>query len=117
MLVFGAVSPTRDSASALHRPRCIESSSATLVLLNGRRMTPVAYADPNDGNSTLYDLNAIPLAALERVEILRDGATAEAPLAGDNEGLHNPYGRYFTASARYSFQACNDDPCPAWPGG
>ena len=52
------------------------SSSSTLILLNGRRMTPVAYADPNDGNSTLYDLNAIPLAALERVEILRDGASA-----------------------------------------
>jgi iron complex outermembrane receptor protein len=33
----------------------------------------------------------------------RYGATAGAPLAGYNEGLHNPYGRYFTASARYSF--------------
>jgi len=52
------------------------SSSSTLILLNGRRMTPAAYADPNAGNSTLYDLNAIPLAAIERVEILRDGASA-----------------------------------------
>ena len=52
------------------------SSTSTLILLNGRRMTPAAYADPNDGNSALYDLNAIPLAALERVEILRDGASA-----------------------------------------
>lgn len=52
------------------------SSSATLVLLNGRRMTPAAYADPNNGNSTLYDLNAIPLSALDRVEILKDGASA-----------------------------------------
>jgi len=51
-------------------------STSTLILLNGRRMTPAAYADPNNGNSTLYDLNAIPLAALERVEILRDGASA-----------------------------------------
>jgi len=52
------------------------SSSATLILLNGRRMTPSAYADPNNGNSTLYDLNAIPLSALDRVEILKDGASA-----------------------------------------
>ena len=52
------------------------SSTATLVLLNGRRMTPSAYADPNNGNSTLYDLNSIPLSALDRVEILKDGASA-----------------------------------------
>ena len=52
------------------------SSSATLILLNGRRMTPSAYADPNTGNSTLYDLNAIPMSALERIEILKDGASA-----------------------------------------
>ena len=52
------------------------SSTSTLILLNGRRMTPAAYADPNNGNSTLYDLNSIPLAALDRVEILKDGASA-----------------------------------------
>lgn len=52
------------------------SSTSTLILLNGRRMAPAAYADPNTGNSTLYDLNSIPLAAIERVEILRDGASA-----------------------------------------
>ncbi|UUZ50320.1 TonB-dependent receptor plug domain-containing protein [Massilia sp. B-10] len=52
------------------------SSSATLILLNGRRMTPSAYADPNNGNSTLYDLNAIPMSALDRIEILKDGASA-----------------------------------------
>ncbi|NVD99705.1 TonB-dependent receptor [Massilia sp. BJB1822] len=52
------------------------SSTSTLILLNGRRMTPAAYADPNNGNSTLYDLNSIPLSALERVEVLKDGASA-----------------------------------------
>ncbi len=51
-------------------------STSTLVLLNGRRMTPSAYADPNSGNSTLYDLNSIPVTALDRVEILKDGASA-----------------------------------------
>ena len=52
------------------------SSTSTLILLNGRRMAPAAYADPNDGNSTMYDLNSIPISALERDEILRDGASA-----------------------------------------
>lgn len=52
------------------------SSTSTLVLLNGRRMTPAAYANPNNGTSTLYDLNTIPLSAIERVEILKDGASA-----------------------------------------
>jgi iron complex outermembrane receptor protein len=51
-------------------------STSTLILLNGRRMTPSAYADPNNGNSTIYDLNSIPLSALERVEIFKDGASA-----------------------------------------
>ena len=52
------------------------SSASTLILINGRRMAPAAYADPNDGNSTLYDLNSIPLSAIDRVEILKDGASA-----------------------------------------
>jgi iron complex outermembrane receptor protein len=51
-------------------------SSSTLVLLNGRRITPAPYADPNDGNSVLYDLNSIPISAIERVEVLQDGASA-----------------------------------------
>ncbi|WP_239700948.1 TonB-dependent receptor domain-containing protein [Massilia sp. 9096] len=51
-------------------------SSSTLVLLNGRRITPAPYADPNEGNSVLYDLNSIPISAIERVEVLQDGASA-----------------------------------------
>ena len=42
----------------------------TLVLLNGRRLTPTAIY----GNAT--DLNSIPSAAIERIEILKDGASA-----------------------------------------
>lgn len=51
-------------------------SSSTLILLNGRRMTASAYADPNQGKSAVYDLNNIPLSAVERVEIFKDGASA-----------------------------------------
>jgi iron complex outermembrane receptor protein len=44
--------------------------SSTLVLLNGRRMAAFAFG----GEGT--DLNSIPLAAIERVEVLKDGASA-----------------------------------------
>jgi iron complex outermembrane receptor protein len=51
-------------------------SSSTLILLNGRRMNPAPYADPNTGNSVIYDLNSIPVSAIERIEVLQDGASA-----------------------------------------
>ncbi|RZM85254.1 TonB-dependent receptor [Pseudoalteromonas rubra] len=41
----------------------------TLVLLNGRRIAPL------DSTNTV-DLNSIPLSAIERVEVLTDGASA-----------------------------------------
>ena len=52
------------------------TATSTLILLNGRRMTPSAYANPNNGTSTLYDLNSIPVSAIARVEVLKDGASA-----------------------------------------
>ncbi len=51
-------------------------SSATLVLLNGRRIAPYGLADPNFGQSAIVNLNSIPLDVVERVEILKDGASA-----------------------------------------
>jgi len=51
-------------------------SSATLVLLNGRRIAPYGLADPNFGQAGAVNLNAIPLNAIERIEILKDGASA-----------------------------------------
>lgn len=43
--------------------------SYTLVLLNGRRMAP-------RGSGSTVDLNSIPLSAIERIEVLTDGASA-----------------------------------------
>jgi iron complex outermembrane receptor protein len=51
-------------------------SNATLVLINGRRFAPLPTVDPNGGVATLYNLNTIPLAAIERVEVLKGGASA-----------------------------------------
>ncbi len=47
-----------------------QGSNATLILLNGRR---VAAHGLNGGT---VDLNQIPFAAIERIEILKDGASA-----------------------------------------
>jgi iron complex outermembrane recepter protein len=48
-------------------------SGATLVLLNGRRLVPTAGGG---GAETFTDLATIPLAAIERVEILKGGGSA-----------------------------------------
>ncbi len=47
-------------------------TSSTLVLLNGRRMAN--FASPGDDSGV--DLNNIPAAAIARVEVLMDGASA-----------------------------------------
>jgi outer membrane receptor protein involved in Fe transport len=43
----------------------------TLVLVNGRRMVPAGV-----GASPAVDLNSIPSASVERIEVLKDGASA-----------------------------------------
>ncbi len=45
-------------------------SASTLVLLNGRRMSSSGI------RGVAVDLNSIPLAAIQRVEVLKDGASA-----------------------------------------
>ncbi len=46
--------------------------SRTLVLLNGRRLPSSGFGT----NSGAVDLNTIPAAAIERIEVLKDGASA-----------------------------------------
>ncbi len=48
--------------------------ASTLVLINGRRIAPYGAAD--DGQKVFADLNVIPTEAVERVDILKDGASA-----------------------------------------
>lgn len=49
-------------------------ANSTLVLLNGRRMANHPFG--SIGGNASVDLNSIPFAALERIEVLRDGASA-----------------------------------------
>ena len=46
----------------------------TLVLLNGRRIANQAIGGA--GDSSAPDLNTIPLGAIDRIEVLRDGASS-----------------------------------------
>lgn len=55
-------------------------ANSTLVLLNGRRMTPAPFAQGGSaaalGTIQFVDLNMIPADAVARVEVLKDGASA-----------------------------------------
>jgi len=46
----------------------------TLVLIDGQRQVPFPLA--LNGTSNFVDINSVPLAAVDRIEILRDGASA-----------------------------------------
>jgi len=48
--------------------------NSTLVLINGRRTTNYPLAD--DGQRGFVDLNTIPLDVVDRVEVLKDGASS-----------------------------------------
>jgi iron complex outermembrane recepter protein len=51
------------------------SSRNVLVLLNGRRL-PINALTDGSGDGAAVDVNNIPVSALERVEILKDGGSA-----------------------------------------
>src|SRR5450830_394172 len=56
------------------------SPSQTLVLINGKRAHLSAFVNNKSGlgrGAQAFDLATIPLAAIERVEVLRDGAAAQ----------------------------------------
>jgi len=48
-------------------------TASTLTLLNGRRMSVSSFAN---GQESFVDINSIPAAAIERVEVLPSGASA-----------------------------------------
>lgn len=66
-VVAGAQRANNGASSANLRS---QGPSSTLVLLNGRRLAAHGLT------GTAVDLNSIPFAAIERVEILKDGASA-----------------------------------------
>lgn len=51
------------------------SSSEVLVLVNGRR-APVNALYDSSGAGAAFDINTLPIGAIERIEILKDGGSA-----------------------------------------
>ncbi|CDG85421.1 TonB-dependent receptor plug domain-containing protein [Janthinobacterium agaricidamnosum] len=46
----------------------------TLILVNGKRVS--SYATAQDLRETFVDLNSLPMAAVQRIEVLKDGASS-----------------------------------------
>jgi iron complex outermembrane receptor protein len=74
--------PSVTDASDAVRPAQLRglSPDQTLVLVNGKRRHTTAVVNINGSQgrgSSPVDLNAIPVAAIERIEVLRDGAAAQ----------------------------------------
>ena len=74
--------PSGADASDAVRPAQLRglSPDQTLVLVNGKRRHASSVVNVNGTlgrGSAPVDLNAIPLAAIERIEVLRDGAAAQ----------------------------------------
>jgi len=74
--------PTGADASDAVRPAQLRglSPDQTLVLVNGKRRHTSAVVNVNGTlgrGSAPVDLNAIPLAAIDHIEVLRDGAAAQ----------------------------------------
>lgn len=71
-------------ASAFSRPASLRglASDETLILVNGKRrhrsavVQTIAQGDISTGSQSV-DLNQIPVIAIERIEVLRDGAAAQ----------------------------------------
>ena len=50
--------------------------NSTLVLINGRRLPTYPFAQQVGTAQGFQDLNSIPLSAVDRIEVLKDGASA-----------------------------------------
>lgn len=99
------------------------SPDQVLVLVNGKRRHSTALVNVNGSQgrgSSPADLNAIPIAAIERVEVLRDGASAQygsdaiagvinVVLKGSGEGgsIAARYGQY-SAGDGQQYQLAGD---------
>jgi len=88
-------------------------AGSTLVLLNGRRLAPFGLAD--DGQKVFTDLSTIPLDAVARIEVLKDGASSiygsDAIAGVVNVILRNDYeGATATISYGWSQDGGGDQP-------
>src|ERR1700757_1697821 len=67
---------------------------ATLVLIDGHRMA--SYPMPDDGERDFVDISSIPVDAIERIEVLKDGASAVYGSAADPRVVNANLKKSFT---------------------
>jgi len=85
-----------------------------LVLVNGKRYHTTALVNLNGSQgrgSSPADLNTIPIAAVERIEVLRDGASAQYgsdAIAGVINVVLKGSGEHGSLSARYGQYSAGD---------
>lgn len=114
---YNAPRPSITDGSDSMRPATLRGlgPDQVLVLVNGKRRHTSALVHVNGSvgrGSTGVDLNAIPTSAIERIEVLRDGAAAQYgsdAIAGviniilkEQQGLDAEftYGQYLTTESR-----------------
>src|SRR5438874_3695130 len=77
---FAGLSPANRASSNIAGASSIAlrgfDASSTLVLLDGRRLAPYPLGAPPTGGVSFVDLNSIPKAALDSIEILKDSASS-----------------------------------------
>ena len=111
---FNFPQPSITDGTDVIRPATLRglSPDQTLVLVNGKRRHPTALLNINGSvgrGSAAVDLNMIPAAAIERIEVLRDGAAAQygsdaiagvinivLKSANHGGGMTTSYGQYMT---------------------
>ena len=111
---FNFPQPSITDGTDVLRPATLRglSPDQTLVLINGKRRHPSALLNINGSigrGSAAVDLNTIPTLAIDRIEVLRDGASSQygsdaiagvinVQLGGRPGGRAQvTYGRYITA--------------------
>ena len=90
-------------------------AQATLILINGRRVAPFGFAA--GGQQTFVDVNSIPVDAVERIEVLLDGASAiygSDAMAGVVNVILRKDFNGFIAGATYGLSAYGDASSPAF---
>ena len=105
----GATSTSTPAGQAAASLRGLGPSS-TLTLINGRRVAASSFAS---GTQNFVDINSIPLAAIERIEVLATGASAiygaDAVAGVINYILKKNYqGTEFNLSYGNSLQSSNE---------
>ncbi|BAV94230.1 TonB-dependent receptor plug domain-containing protein [Ichthyobacterium seriolicida] len=79
---YHAIQPFVSDATAFYNPAGLRGlfQSRVLVLVNGKRKNHSAFVDFYEGSSKSevgVDMSSIPSSAIDRVEVLRDGAAAQ----------------------------------------